>query len=495
VLGRESKAQSLKIGTTSFTGTSESVLLGSTASPGTLVNVLNTGWDVTAVANENVQIIAGYGNNSLPGPTGVTDRYIRVVRTTREGSCREARIKSSDGSSFKLNNIYVSRLSSINPQSVTLTGYRKGQLVQGASLTQEFTTNFVWKLYNTTAITAFEGVDELRLTTTQNNNAITTLISFDEINISAPIEFVTGEVSSETYCSGVQIAVPYSSTRQFESNNTFKVELSDATGSFSSPVTIGTLAGKALSGSINVKIPFNTASGAGYRLRVSSSSPSFTGTASYQNLTITRTTQGNSGYLADANGSQSVSIGNEVIQNFSDNFCRAIAAVTPTGSAMGTTTARVWIEGMQPSRFVKRHYEIYPQNNSASVSGSVTLYFTQAEFDDFNALNSTKLPQSASDAAGIANLKIEKRDGRSSNGDANATGLPDTYSGNTTTIDPDDSRILWVGAAGHWEVSFDVTGFSGFFIKTGNTSLPVILADFDVVKQENASMLTWRTTS
>uniref|UniRef100_UPI003F72BBBB T9SS type A sorting domain-containing protein n=1 Tax=Dyadobacter sp. TaxID=1914288 RepID=UPI003F72BBBB len=69
----------------------------------------------------------------------------------------------------------------------------------------------------------------------------------------------------------------------------------------------------------------------------------------------------------------------------------------------------------------------------------------------------------------IANLRIEKRSGTSNND----TGFPDSYDGAAVTIDPADESIVWNAAAQRWEITFDVTGFSGFFIKTQSSSLPV----------------------
>jgi hypothetical protein len=147
-----------------------------------------------------------------------------------------------------------------------------------------------------------------------------------------------------------------------------------------------------------------------------------------------------------------------------------IARVTPSGASPinGNATARVWIETTQAPQYVKRHYQIMPASNAATATATVTLYFTQAEFDAFNAVNSIKLPTSAADAVGIANLLIEKRGGSSSNG----TGLPNTYAGSVTTINPVDGNVLWNASTNRWEVTFDVVGFSGFFVKTASLVLP-----------------------
>lgn len=171
-----------------------------------------------------------------------------------------------------------------------------------------------------------------------------------------------------------------------------------------------------------------------------------------------------------------------------------IAKLSPNGASPvnGNTTAKVWIEGTQNPQFVKRHYEITPALNAATATGRITLYFTQAEFDDFNAVNTSKLPTGAADVSGKANLLIEKRSGVSGDG----SGLPGTYTGTVVTIDPVDADILWNVTANRWEVSFDVTGFSGFFVKTINAPLPLNLLAFSGSMQSNSEvMLHWQTTN
>ncbi len=157
--------------------------------------------------------------------------------------------------------------------------------------------------------------------------------------------------------------------------------------------------------------------------------------------------------------------------HFIDNACNLIASVTQAGASpiAGSTTAKVWIDGTQDAQFVKRHFEITPASNASTATGKVTLYFTQAEFDAFNGqvpAPALLMPANPTDNTGIANLKIEKREGTSSDG----TGNPSTYSGSPTIIDPTDTDIVWNSVQNRWEVSFDVTGFGGFWAKTQNTS-------------------------
>jgi hypothetical protein len=165
-----------------------------------------------------------------------------------------------------------------------------------------------------------------------------------------------------------------------------------------------------------------------------------------------------------------------------------------TYTVAGSVSAKVWIEASQPTAYVKRHYELTPASNALAATGKVTLYFTQQEFDDFNAANDIKLPLNAADAENYKeNLRIEKRVGTSSNG----TGLPDTYPTDTSpvTLTPSaaNGSVVWNGTASRWEVSFEVTGFSGFFVKTVQTALPLRLMGFSGTQETSANNLQWET--
>lgn len=176
--------------------------------------------------------------------------------------------------------------------------------------------------------------------------------------------------------------------------------------------------------------------------------------------------------LATGNASKTQNADTAAYYGSSGACNNLIARVAPdtTNGISGNTTAKVWVESSQPAAYVKRHYEITPAANASTATGTVTLYFTQSEFDDFNAVNTLKLPTGPTDAAGIANLKIEKRPGVSNNG----SGLPATYSGASATIDPTDAKIVWNALQSRWEVTFDVTGFSGFFAKTQSAPLAIM---------------------
>lgn len=183
--------------------------------------------------------------------------------------------------------------------------------------------------------------------------------------------------------------------------------------------------------------------------------------------------------------------------NTSNQFlsnCNLIAQLVPTGAnaVTGTVTSKVWIDGSVQTYngdpYVTRHYEITPAANAGTATGRVTLYFTQAEFDAFNAVSGVDLPANPSDAAGKANLRVVKFPGTSSNG----SGLPTTYSGSPSLINPADADIVWNAEQNRWEVSFDVTGFSGFTVQTNVAVLPVFIEYFTGRKQGAVNVLDWK---
>lgn len=94
----------------------------------------------------------------------------------------------------------------------------------------------------------------------------------------------TGAVSASV-CSGSSFNLPFTATGTFNASNVFTAQLSNASGSFASAVTIGSLSSTS-SGSINVTIPANTVVGTGYRIRVIASSPSLVGTDNGTNINI-----------------------------------------------------------------------------------------------------------------------------------------------------------------------------------------------------------------
>lgn len=176
-----------------------------------------------------------------------------------------------------------------------------------------------------------------------------------------------------------------------------------------------------------------------------------------------------------------------------------IAKVTQSGATTisGSVTSTVWIESSVPTfntvPFVERHYEITPASNAATATGFVTLYFTQTEFDNFNSdpASALDLPIGPADATGISNLRVIKYPGISNDG----SGLPGSYTSTPVGINPADTNIVWNATDSRWEVTFDVTGFSGFFIQTNTAVLPLSLLSFTAKAQGNNTIVEWKSNN
>ncbi len=92
-------------------------------------------------------------------------------------------------------------------------------------------------------------------------------------------------LSSNSYCQGASIAVPFIAFSTFNTGNIFTAQLSDSAGSFVTPINIGTL-NSTVSGTINALIPLNTISGNHYRIRIVSSNPVIISTTNLNDITI-----------------------------------------------------------------------------------------------------------------------------------------------------------------------------------------------------------------
>jgi ELWxxDGT repeat protein len=154
-------------------------------------------------------------------------------------------------------------------------------------------------------------------------------------------------------------------------------------------------------------------------------------------------------------------------------FNGLISAVEATGAnqVSGVVDAKEWVEETAPVAYVRRHYELNPATNATTATGKVTLYFTQTDFDAYYAANSSRIfniPLDHCDIDGIRNIRIIKRAGSSSDG----SGLPGTYSGPMTIIDPADEDIFWSNDKQSWVVSFATTGFGGYFLKAQEVETP-----------------------
>lgn len=181
----------------------------------------------------------------------------------------------------------------------------------------------------------------------------------------------------------------------------------------------------------------------------------------------------------------------------------AIAEVLSNGAAPveGILSATMYVHPTAPSanqtKYARRHYDISTSLFPSTATARITLYFTQADFDDYNtAIQGSGLPPLPIDAADVANnkanLRITQEHGTSS------TGLPDSYSGWAGTgpkkvlITP---TVSWSPLLSLWKVQFPVTGFSGFFVTSAiSAPLPLELLRFSAKRVgETTNQLDWAT--
>ena len=138
-------------------------------------------------------------------------------------------------------------------------------------------------------------------------------------------------VSPTTYAAGAAVsAVPYNvAGGTIYNNNVFTTQLSDASGSFASPINIGTLTSTTSGTVTNSIIPAGVPGGTGYRIRVVGSQPSVIGTDNGTNITITN---GVSPVLTAAAGA---TVDNPFVVTFTDDPAWRTAI---TGIKIGGTT-------------------------------------------------------------------------------------------------------------------------------------------------------------
>ncbi|WP_159470171.1 GEVED domain-containing protein [Dyadobacter sp. 3J3] len=176
------------------------------------------------------------------------------------------------------------------------------------------------------------------------------------------------------------------------------------------------------------------------------------------------------------------------------NDCQYIAKVVPT-SGFTEATVKSWIETIPPFNYVPRHFEITPSTSPNTATGTVTLYFSQADFNVYNAtITSGLLPTGPADAAKITNFQILKYAGTSPTG-LGYSGSPTYIPGTGNSWNTGDYTFIWNEVNSIWEVTFPVSGFSGFLAKSIAQALPVTLISFTGKAIEKVNELNWKTSS
>ncbi|MBK9486138.1 MAG: right-handed parallel beta-helix repeat-containing protein [Chitinophagaceae bacterium] len=181
--------------------------------------------------------------------------------------------------------------------------------------------------------------------------------------------------------------------------------------------------------------------------------------------------------------------------------CQIIARVLPSGGAAvngkinACVTLDATVQSFNGEPYVQRHFDIEPNNTPATATATITLFFTDAEFVQYNT-SAPVWPDMPTFAGGgnadpaIANVRITQFHGTPTGG------LPTTTPGNYT-----GTRVLIIPTSvtynlGVWSVTFPVTGFSGFYAHTTltNAPLPVVVNYLTGRKQGSNHLLNWKVT-
>jgi guanyl-specific ribonuclease Sa len=185
--------------------------------------------------------------------------------------------------------------------------------------------------------------------------------------------------------------------------------------------------------------------------------------------------------------------------------CELIDKVTPSGAVPVTGNINncviidPTVQTFNAEPYVQRHFDIEPLTNANNATATITLYFKDAEFVEFNN-NRVLFPPLPTVAGGgnadpaIANLRVTQYHGVPIPPHNVGNPSPGFYSinnGRGVLITP--TTVFYNATYNYWEVTFPVTGFSGFYVHTNiYFPLQVSINYFTGNKQGNNHILNWK---
>ncbi len=140
--------------------------------------------------------------------------------------------------------------------------------------------------------------------------------------------------------------------------------------------------------------------------------------------------------------------------------------------------AKFWYDNSTNNNYVRRHFEFNPKFSEDTTALEFKLYFTQEDFDEFNALATSKLPQSPNDEEGMQNVLIVKHQGSSQDG----TGTPDSYNSNPQYYKIPMEDVLWNASYDRWEIKVHAAVNGGLWLRDIKG---VFVGNQEVVDSEN----------
>jgi hypothetical protein len=140
--------------------------------------------------------------------------------------------------------------------------------------------------YSTVRVLLPNTCSQARIRINLLNNTTNERWVIDDVKLigTAANAIITGTLSAASYsvscATGTNGSVNFTSCGTYDAENAYKVELSDAAGSFANAITIGSLTSTATSGTINFTIPEGMQTSSNYLIRIVSTSPAVTGSTS-----------------------------------------------------------------------------------------------------------------------------------------------------------------------------------------------------------------------
>lgn len=261
-------------------------------------------------------------------------------------------------------------LQNISGATSTLTSTRQNVVHttnSGASAGSK-TWSFLWTAPSaTTGIVTFYSAGNAA----NSNNGSSGDFIYTTTKTISPTPLSTNSILTNPICSGtVGLSIPFTTGTTFNSGNVFTAELSDATGSFSSPLTIGSLTATS-SGTIISTVPLPNVFGTGYRIRVVSSNPTYTGITSASILTLNL-----SPGIAIAGSSQSVcGTSSSLSANSPTNGIGTWSVLSGNGTISNTNSANATITNLTSSLTILR----WSLSNSGCSTSTSTLSIYSAQ--------------------------------------------------------------------------------------------------------------------
>ncbi len=339
--------------------TPTSVCAGNTVS----VNYTVSNVNVSAGSPLSVQLSDQFGNftnATIIGSGFISPISATIPANTVNSNFYRIRLISGAVTSVNANTLSISG----NLPTATISGNSNIQNGQSANLTLTFTGSSPWTYalnngsnQSTSTSPLILPVSPFSTTTytiTSVSNSCGAGTSTGTATVTVAPYIGIGALGNTSFCTGTNFSVPFQAN--FSPNNNFRVELSDATGNFTSPTQIGV----GTISPITVQIPNSVTTATGYKIRMVSDSPAVI-SASTSALTI------NSKATATISGTATINEGQST--NLTVNFTgQSPWTYSITGGASQTTSTNPVTIPVLPT--ITTTYSVTSISNAACGTGT-----------------------------------------------------------------------------------------------------------------------------